>query len=140
MARRFTVHINVFLLGAQVMLILGMLGYSVAGADGFPVIVSSPSPTPAVISSLTSIVNSIPGGESTAMSFFLMFMGGLIDLVVRRWPTAKPRDLLRTAGTILRVIAQAFVLLAQGAEKVAVIGDRILGQNVQTPTPPPEGK
>jgi hypothetical protein len=100
--------------------------------DGVPVIVPSPTPvpTPAIIAGIAAIVSGIPAGNSTSIGLLVLVLGGIIDLIARKWPTAKPRDVLRAVSSGLRWVSKGFVLLSQGAEKIAQIGDRIIGQNV----------
>lgn len=124
------------------LLSLACFASSALGADGVPVMVVPPSPTPPFVDGLRSFVNGIPGGDWAFMGLLSMIVGGILDVIARRWPTAKPRDVLRAAAGFIRaVIVPCCLLIAQGVEKLAVLVDKIippvLAQPPAQPAPQP---
>lgn len=93
-------------------------------ADGLPVELPSASPSVTALSGLSSAVGAIPGANWIGV----MFLAGILDLIMRWKKTNAPRDLLRMFATALH-------LLATGAEKLAALGDAVIGQNLKSDPP-----
>jgi hypothetical protein len=86
-------------------------------ADGYPVIV--PSPIPSALAGLSSVVNGIPGSSWSMLGLITLLVGGVLDVIARRWPTSKPMD-------VARFISAMFSLVSLGFAKLASLIDLII--------------
>lgn len=91
----------------------------------FAQVAASPTPTPAVIDTLTQIDNAVPGSLPVWLG---MILGFVIDLIVRRWPTKNPTSLLLLISAALKLVINIL-------SKLDKLVNDIVGQNVK----PPEG-
>lgn len=80
-----------------------------------------------IISVLSNIINQIPGGEWSALG--VLAIG--VEFIFRFFKTGKPLSIAWVVAGITHKVSSLLNLLATGIEKIAVLMDKLLPQQLK---------
>ena len=109
-----------------------MISLSTFAADGN-------EPVPGLVEAIARFFAAIPTDGMLVTLAGLVF-GFVSEQIVRRRPTAKPQGWLYWMASVIEVVCTGLLRVCALLRAVGQSSDRVLGQQLKAPAPPPEQK